>query len=359
MSSQKDPDLVSKLRKDLLATQGMDINSLIPGALVGEDYVLGLRLNEGGSGKVFKCFKKTDTQTPYALKVCEPKNSNAAKRFQAEVNASYQVRHPNVLRSIDCFFHGKLLAYVMEYAPGGDLRDLLEKGQEIPIETAIILAKQLCAGLAAIHEIGIVHRDIKPENILFSSTGRVKISDFGISFTSELTRVTKSGSLVGTINYMAPEYVERGIFDPRSDLYSLGVMLYEILTGNLPFGYNNSLTALLENMAKGFKPVSELRADCPYKLSNLVSRLLSFVPDERFLSASEVELELIAMEREILGVSQNNIQVKKFEEELSFIDRMPKWRRFLHSFMTFIIICSLAAGITFFFLKEMFLNQMP
>lgn len=355
MPFEKDLDFLSKLRKDLLATQGMTIDSLVPGSLVGDDYILGPKVNEGGSGSIYKCFKKTEMETPYALKVCEPKSSNAARRFQAEVTASYQVKHPNVLRSIDCFFHGRTLAYVMEYAPGGDLRDLLESQPEIPIDTVLILAKQIAAGLTAIHGAGIIHRDIKPENILFSSTGRVKISDFGISFTSELTRVTSNGSLVGTINYMAPEYVERGIFDTRSDLYSLGVMLYEIITGSLPFGYNKSLNDLLDQMAKGFTPVTELRADCPYKLGNIVSKLLSLVPDERYQTASEVELELISIERNLMGVTQTNIQIKSFEEELSYIDQLPQWKRSLHSLVTFVII-SVVTGIGTFTLFKKYLE---
>lgn len=356
MTFKKDLDFLSTLRTNLLATQGMTINSLVPGTPIGDDYILGPKVNEGGSGEIYKCIKKNEPEKIYALKVCVPKSANAARRFQAEVTASYQVRHPNVLRSIDCFFHGKSLAYVMEYAPGGDLRDIMDNGREVPIDTVLILARQLCSGLAAIHNTGIIHRDIKPENILFSSSGKVKISDFGISFTSEFTRVTSNGSLVGTINYMAPEYVERGIFDPRSDLFSLGVMLYELVTGSLPYGYSKSLEELLSKMASGFKPASELRAECPYKLSNLISKLLSLVPEERFQSASEVELELIAIEREFLSGNSNEYdEIKRFEEELENLQYLDEPKRNVFGLIVFVLLSIISVSVTLSLIKK-FLN---
>ncbi len=348
-----DLDFLTTLRSNLLATQGMQLGSLEPGTQIGEDYVLGEKINEGGSGSIYMCTKKSDQDKIYALKVCMPQSANAARRFQAEVTASYQVRHPNVLRSIDCFFHGKALTYVMEYAPGGDLRDILESDKEVPIETIVILARQLCSGLSAIHNSGIIHRDIKPENILFSSTGKVKIADFGISFTSELTRVTHNGSLVGTINYMAPEYVERGIFDPRSDLFSLGVMLYELLARQLPFGSSKTLDDLLNNMVSGFIPVSEKRAECPYQLSNVISKLLALVPEHRFQTASEVELELIAIERDLLG-SQSGGSETEGEEDVtvSVLKKNRYTKKNYFGLIVFLLVTVIVVSATLVFVKK-------
>lgn len=347
-----DLDFLTTLRSNLLATQGMQLNSLEPGTQIGEDYVLGDKINEGGSGSIYACTKKSDPNKLYALKVCMPESANAARRFQAEVTASYQVKHPNVLRSIDCFFHGKALTYVMEYAPGGDLRDILETNNEVPIKTIVILARQLCSGLSAIHNSGIIHRDVKPENILFSSSGKVKIADFGISFTSELTRVTHNGSLVGTINYMAPEYVERGIFDPRSDLFSLGVILYELVAQKLPFGSSKTLDELLNNMVTGFTPVSELRADCPYQLSNIVSKLLALVPENRFQNASEVELELIAIERELLGTASSDIEDDMIGNDARTSRKKTRVKRNFFGFLVFTLVAIIVVSVTLIVIKK-------
>jgi eukaryotic-like serine/threonine-protein kinase len=296
--SRFDPGLINSLRDQLLASEGKDSLELEKGTVIGEDYVVGDRINDGGTAVIYKCHRRSEPSKVFALKISLPKSANAARRFQAEVMSSYQVRHPNVLRSIDCMFHGKALAYIMEYAPGGDLRDVLESNREIPISTFIIIAKQLASGLGAIHEKEIVHRDIKPENVLFSADGQIKIADFGISFSSEVTRITSNGSLVGTINYMAPEYVKRGIFDPRSDLFSLGVMLYELLTHKHPYGYSRNLDELLEKFTREIIPVENLRDDCPVQLSDIIMKLLAMDPEYRYESANELFTDLIYIEQE-------------------------------------------------------------
>jgi eukaryotic-like serine/threonine-protein kinase len=296
--SRSDPGLINSLRDQLLASEGKDSLELEKGSVIGDDYIVGERINDGGTAVIYKCSRRSEPSKVYALKISMPKSANAARRFQAEVMASYQVKHPNVLRSIDCMFHGKALAYIMEYAPGGDLRDILESNREIPLTTFMLVAKQLASGLAAIHEQEIVHRDIKPENILFSADGQIKIADFGISFSSEITRVTSNGSLVGTINYMAPEYVKRGLFDPRSDLFSLGVLLYEILTHKHPFGYSTNLDDLMEKFARDIIPVFNLREDCPVQLSDVIMKLLAINPEHRYESANELYTDLVYIEQQ-------------------------------------------------------------
>jgi eukaryotic-like serine/threonine-protein kinase len=295
-----DPTLLNSLRDQLLATEGKSSLELEKGTIIGDEYVVVERINEGGCAVIYKCHRLSEKKKIYALKVTYPKSANAARRFQLEVMASYQVKHPNVLRSIDCIFHGKALAYIMEYAPGGDLRDILDANKVLPISTFLIIAKQLASGLEAIHEKEIVHRDIKPENILFSSDGQIKIADFGISFSSEVTRITANGSLVGTINYMAPEYVKRGVFDTRSDLYSLGILLYELLTLKHPFGYSRSLDELIEKITVDPEPPWNHRADCPNDLNELLLKMISIDPDERYQSARDILLDLNIIEKDCL-----------------------------------------------------------
>lgn len=306
--SRFDPSLIHSLRDQLLAADGkQDSLELEPGTIIGEDYVVGSRVNDGGTAVIYKCHRRSEPSKVYALKVSFPKSANAARRFQAEVMASYQVKHPNVLRSIDCMFHGKALAYIMEYAPGGDIRDVLDSNKVVPISTFILITKQLAAGLSAIHEKEIVHRDIKPENILFSSDGQIKIADFGISFSSEISRITSNGSLVGTINYMAPEYVKRGIFDPRSDLFSLGVMLYELLSHKHPYGYSKNLDELLEKFAIEIPPLYTHREDCSVDLSDIVMKLLEIDPDLRYQCADELLTDIIHLEQTMYHSEESNI----------------------------------------------------
>ncbi|HMO18068.1 MAG TPA: serine/threonine-protein kinase [Oligoflexia bacterium] len=327
MAIRTDPGFISNLRDQLLAVEGKDGLALEPGTLIGEEYVIEKKINEGGSAVIYKCHPRSEPDKVYAIKVTYPQSANAARRFQAEVTASYQVRHPHVLRSIDCIIHGKALAYIMEYAPGGDLRDVLDKGKEIPISTFLIIARQLSAGLSAIHKKAIVHRDIKPENILFSADGQIKIADFGISFSSQVSRITANGSLVGTINYMAPEYVKRGIFDPRADIFSLGIMLYELLTGKHPYGYSKSLEELLEKMEKPIPPVHAIRPDCPLRLSSLLSRIIAVNPEERIQFADELEIEFTEIEQEYcLNVSEDELvgEIKNAMPRMNFVDNISQ-----------------------------------
>lgn len=305
--SKFDSSLIHSLRDQLLAAEGKNTSELESGTIIGEDYVVGERINDGGTAVIYKCHRRSEPSKIFALKVTYPNSTNAARRFQSEVMASYEVKHPNVLRSIDCMFHGKALAYIMEYAPGGDLRDILDSDREIPIETFTLIAKQLASGLDAIHECEIVHRDIKPENILFSSDGQIKIADFGISYTSDISRITSNGSLVGTINYMAPEYVKRGIFDPRSDLFSLGVMLYELLTKKHPFGFSSSLEQLVEKFNNEIIPIELIRDDCPIALSKIIMKLISLDPEERYESAHELYTDLVFIEQSIFNEKESSI----------------------------------------------------
>lgn len=313
MSFRNNPDLITTLRDKLLDSEQGDKYFLKKGTIVAEEYVVGDKISEGGSGYVYQCHRRSEPSKIYALKVTYPKSVNAARRFQAEVTASYQVQHINVLRSIDCLFHGSALAYVMEFAPGGDLRDILDQGDEVTLPAFLTISKQMVAGLIAIHAKGIVHRDIKPENILFSSEGYLKIADFGISFTSDLTRVTTNGSLVGTINYMAPEYVRRGVFDERSDLFSLGVMLYELLTHNMPYGFSKSLDELIRKISKAPQSVSEVRADVPFKVSNVIAKLLAPDPMERYQTAAEVAMDIAQIEEEEIIRNQPDIKSELIE----------------------------------------------
>jgi len=320
-----DPSFLTNLRDQLLAVEGRDGVNLEPGTIIGEEYVIDNKINEGGSAVIYKCHKRSEPEKVYAIKVTYPQSANAARRFQAEVTASYQVRHPHVLRSIDCIIYGRALAYIMEYAPGGDLRDLIDRGKEVPISTFIIMARQLASGLAAIHRNAIVHRDIKPENILFSAEGQIKIADFGISFSSQVSRITANGSLVGTINYMAPEYVKKGIFDPRADIFSLGILLYELLTGKHPYGYSRSLDELLEKMEKPIPSPLQLRADCPPRLSEVIMKTIEANPELRIQFAEELEVEFTEIsQEETLNLSGEEMvgEIKRAMPKPSIYDKI-------------------------------------
>ena len=214
-------------------------------------------------------------------------------RFKNEIFATYNIKHPNVIRSYEYFQVGDHIGFTMEYLPGGDLADLLQLGEPLPVVQIVDLLKQILPGLHAIHSAGIIHRDLKPENILFTRNGEVKISDFGTVRIG--ATLSENGGISGTLRYLSPEYLRDGTLDPRSDIYSLGILAYEIATCDPPFKGPTPNAALEERTAGLLAPPNEIRKDFPKGLSAFIMKALSVVPDDRFQSAAEMldTLELV------------------------------------------------------------------
>ena len=247
-------------------------------------------IGSGGMGDVYQA-RDTRLERSVALKLLPPewsRHPEAKTRFLREARAVSKLEHPNV-----CTVHdmgetddGRLFL-VMGYYPGRTLADVLSEGA-VPADRARRIAIQVARGLAAAHSQGIVHRDIKPGNVILTDQEEVKILDFGIARTHDDTNLTRTGATPGTPAYMAPEQARGEEADPRSDLWSLGILLYEMLTGAKPFHGANHLATLRSIVDEDPKPLAERCPDVPEDLRDVVLRLLQKNPEARYQTAMEV-----------------------------------------------------------------------
>jgi serine/threonine-protein kinase len=187
----------------------------------------------------------------------------------------------------------------MEYIHGEDLKRLIRKMGQMSAGQAISLAKQMCEGLAEAHKLGIVHRDLKPQNIMVDEEGKARIMDFGIARSLKSKGMTGAGVMIGTPEYMSPEQVEGKDVDQRSDIYSLGVILYEMVTGRVPFEGDTPFTIGVKQKSEIPREPGELNSQVPSDLSGVIMKCLEKDKDKRYQSAGEVRSELIAIEKGI------------------------------------------------------------
>jgi serine/threonine-protein kinase len=209
-------------------------------------------------------------------------------RFQREVEIGRRLEHPNVQRLLGTgqLDNGHTPYIVMEYVEGLSLRSYLDAHKVLPVEEAVGIARQIVDALGYCHHQGVVHRDLKPENVLITPDGRVKLTDFGIALLQGARRVTwgSLSSTVGTPDYMAPEQVRGDRGDERTDVYAVGVMLYEMLTGEVPFQGDSPLAVMSQRVQRDPPPVNALRPDVPDALAVVVERALRRDPAERYAS---------------------------------------------------------------------------
>ena len=210
------------------------------------------------------------------------------KRFYQEARAAGGLNHPNIVTIYDIGRSESLCYMAMEYIEGAELRTLLLPGKPLPVQKALAIAAQVAEGLAYAHERGVVHRDIKPANIMVPETGPVKITDFGIARMRTSNVQTQTGMMMGSPKYMSPEQVIGKRADHRSDLFSLGVILYEMLTGAAPFT-GESVNAVMYQIVNFVPPApSAINPASPPALDQIVARMLAKALDERAQSASEI-----------------------------------------------------------------------
>lgn len=269
--------------------------SLQPGTVIAGRYEVVKCLGAGSMGLVYACRHRELSGHLVAAKVLfteVAQDKVAAQRFKNEIFASYGVSHPNVVRAYEYIRDGDLIAYTMEFVGGGDLAERLDKPEPLPISEIIRLLSQISSGVQAIHDAGIVHRDLKPENILLSKDGQVKIADFGIARTEKGPKLTEHGGVVGTIDYVSPEYMLESKVDWRSDIYAIGILGYEMITGEPPFRGESVYAAMTKRLKTDPTPPSVKRSDCPVELDNIILRAMRRVPEERYQSAAEMYYDL-------------------------------------------------------------------
>ncbi|MCB0355154.1 MAG: serine/threonine protein kinase [Bdellovibrionales bacterium] len=247
-------------------------------------------LSAHSHGAVYLCLDQQNYDAPVALKVIatqESKSSVTAQRFFNEIEVSKRVTHPHILKCSGFFRDDTFTAFGMEYMNGGTLADYLERKSLISYSDFFRIMLQLCAGVTALHQEGIIHRDMKPENILLTPRLDVKVADFGIASIAETGHCGEDEIIIGTLNYLSPEYIQHGSYDHRSDIYSLGVIAFELLTHALPFRSTSPFDSLMQRVTERPLRPEFARVDCPSDLSEAIVRALSIDPSKRFQSAVE------------------------------------------------------------------------
>lgn len=244
-------------------------------------------LGSGGMASVFLAVDDAGQRVALKLMNAALKDQpDFVARFANEARATASLRHRNIVSVFDAGEADGQYFMATEFVDGGTVADLLAKLRELPPALAAEVVLQVLEGLDHAHSRGIVHRDLKPENLLISSGGVVKIADFGIArVVASDTRLTSTGMLIGTVGYMSPEQARGVKVDPRSDLFSLGIILYELLTGRNPFASENPATSLAKIMANAATPIAAVRPTVPAPLERLIDLLLQLDPAARLASA--------------------------------------------------------------------------
>ncbi len=265
------------------------------GTVIAGRYEVIKCLGAGSMGLVYACRDRELSGRQIAMKVLFPEVAQdkvAAQRFRNEVFASYDVSHPNVVRAYEYLRDGDIVAYTMEYISGGDLASRLAEPELIPIPEVISILSQMCLGVQAIHDAQIVHRDLKPENIMLSKDGVVKITDFGIARLGHGPKLTEHGGVVGTIDYVSPEYMLNSQVDWRSDIYAIGILGYEMAAGVSPFRGDSVYATMTKRLKTDPDPIANYRPECPPELEKIILHAMEREPDKRFQSAFEMYEEL-------------------------------------------------------------------
>jgi serine/threonine-protein kinase len=257
----------------------------------GRYQILGV-IGTGGMGTVYRALDR-ELDDEVAVKVLLPdafeEGATLGLTLKQEIRLARKITHPNVVRTHDLGEADGLRFLTMEYVPGTTLRDILDKKGAVALAPGLQIAKQLCRGLAAVHEAGIIHRDIKPLNIMVLPNGVVKLMDFGIARATEgADPATPGGITVGTPSYMSPEQARGDELDVRSDIYSVGVVLYEMFAGTPPIGGSNAGEVMRHQVSVEPKPITALRPDLPDLLERVLTACLAKNPAQRPPAANDL-----------------------------------------------------------------------
>ena len=283
----------SELAKDAVISPAAS-GQLSPGTILGDRYEILQLLGQGGMGAVYKARDK-ELDRIVALKLVRSelaKNPEILRRFKQELILARQVTHKNVIRIFDLGQADGVKFITMDFVEGQDLRHLLlERGKFPPDEAARIML-QICRALDAAHSEGVIHRDLKPQNVMLDASGRVYVMDFGIARSAYLPGMTQTGALIGTPEYMSPEQARGENLTDKSDIFSLGVIFYELLTGKSPYYSDTPLATLWKRMQEKVTPPVVVDPTLPPALSEIVVKALEIEPEKRFASSREMAQQL-------------------------------------------------------------------
>ncbi|MDQ1494228.1 MAG: eukaryotic-like serine/threonine-protein kinase, partial [Actinomycetota bacterium] len=275
-------------------------DSLIGRVLDGR-YRVEARIARGGMATVYRALD-TRLDRVVALKVMHQvfaEDDEFVARFIREAKSAARLSHPNVVAVFDQGEDGGQVFLAMEYVHGRTLRDLIRDRRRLMPQEALSILQPVLAALSAAHAAGLVHRDVKPENVLLADDGRVKVADFGLARAAANRAATSATTLIGTVAYLAPEQVTRGVADPRSDVYAAGIMLFEMLTGRPPYDGETAISVAYRHANEDVPPPSSLVPETPPQVDALVARATARDPDQRPHDAGAFLTETVRVRRSL------------------------------------------------------------
>ena len=303
------------------------VRELAPGETFAGRFRVIEDLGKGGMGRVYKVYD-TEVKEKLALKLLNPEiaaDDRTIERFRSELRLARTISHRNVCRMHDLGRDGTTYFITMEYGPGEDLKSLIHRIGALPVGKAVSLARQVCEGLEEAHRVGVFHRDLKPQNIMIDRDGNARIMDFGIARSVKGKGITGAGVLIGTPEYMSPEQVEGREAGPRSDLYSLGIVLFEMLTGRLPFEGETPLSVAVKQKTEAPPDPRTLNPQVPEGLARLVLQCLAKAPEKRPSGAAALSARLAEI-ASILPTTATPLPLRKPLTSKSITLRLPSKR---------------------------------
>jgi len=321
--------------KDIEFTETVEApkEELTTGSTFAGRYQIIEELGKGGMGRVLRALDKKLNEE-VALKLIKPeiaKDKKTIERFKNELKMARKISHRNVGRMYELMEERGTHFITMEYVPGQDLKGLIRQTGQLTIGKALSIAKEICEGLEEAHRVGVVHRDLKPSNIIIDREGNASILDFGIARSIKEMGMTGAEVMIGTPEYMSPEQVEGKETDQRSDIYSLGVILYEMATGQTPFKGDTAFTIGVKHKSERPKDPKELNAQIPEDFSQVILRCMEKDKECRYQSAGELLADLEKIEKEtsksILTDRKPETEERKWQNSIAvlpFVDLSPE-----------------------------------
>ena len=271
------------------------------GTLLDGRYLVQAKIASGGTSTVYRGVD-VRLDRPVALKVMDSRYSGDNQfltRFQLEARTVARLKHPGLVAVYDQGLDGRHPFLVMELIEGGTLRELLAERGPMPPHAVVAVLRPVLGGLAAAHRAGLVHRDVKPENVLISDDGDVKIADFGLVRAVAAAGITSASVILGTAAYLSPEQVRDGTASPHSDVYSTGVLTYELLTGRAPFTGDSALSIAYQRLDNDVPPASAVIGGVPPQFDQFVARATARDPADRYADAIEMAADMDAIAKEL------------------------------------------------------------